>query len=255
MVLIVIVAAAGLPLITNFQPRTPSVGVAFLRTAAEPHEVILFPIGDPTPVEDPAGDQGGGAAGTDLVLVDSVFLPTLPDWLLSETFGCHQPNVACAGAAFGSVFANGAYLFVLRTSGEVEPSAGCACAWSLVLAQAGTVRARTDGGTRFPLATDAFVASLGDGPPAITRHRFSPPSGQFLATGTRARSTWVGQDVVLLIPANELESNVVTWDAQTSTPTNGGSLLRDRLASESHPMLGYVPPPDVYLEDAFSDFE
>jgi hypothetical protein len=187
-------------------------------------------------------------------VVDYVFVPAVPDWLLRETFDCDQPHVACGGAAFGNVFDIGAYLFVLRTSGEVDLPGACACAWSVVLAQAGTVRARIDGGTSFPLATDAFVATIGDGAPAITRQKFSAQFGQFLATGTRARSTWVGQDVVLLIPANELDGNVVTWDAQAST-TNGGAVVRDRVASDAHPMLGFVAPPDVYVEDVFGDFD
>jgi hypothetical protein len=254
MALIVIVAAAGLPLITNFQPRAASPALAFLRTASEPQQVFLFPYGEPTPTEDPAGDHGGGTAATDLVVVDYVFVPAVPDWLLRETFDCDQPHVACGGAAFGNVFDIGAYLFVLRTSGEVDLPGACACAWSVVLAQAGTVRARIDGGTSFPLATDAFVATIGDGAPAITRQKFSAQFGQFLATGTRARSTWVGQDVVLLIPANELDGNVVTWDAQAST-TNGGAVVRDRVASDAHPMLGFVAPPDVYVEDVFGDFD
>jgi hypothetical protein len=254
MALIVVVAAAGLPLITNFQPRAPSPALAFLRTAAESRQVFLFPYGEPTPKEDPAGDQGGEVAATDLILVDYAFAPSVPDWLLTETFGCERSNVACAGAAFGNVFDNGAYLFVLRTSGEVDQSGACACAWSVVLAQAGTVRSRMDGGTPFPLATDAFVTTLAAGAPAITRQKFSAPFGQFFATGTRARSTWVGHDVVLLIPANELDGNVVTWDAQTST-TSGDAMIQDRLGNEAHPMLGFGSPPDIFLEEAFSDFE
>ena len=252
--LIVIVAGAGLPLITSFQPRAPSPALAFLRIEAEPHANFLVPIGEPTPVVDPAGDHGGGAAALDLVLVDYVFAPAVPEWLVTETFDCGHPNVACGGGAFADVVDAAAYLFVLRTSGEVDPSGGCACAWSVVAAQAGAVRARIDGGTPFPLATDAFVATLGNGPPAIARHTFSAPVGQFLATGTRARSTWVGQDVVLLIPAGELAWNVLSWDAQTST-TSDASVVRDRLASAGEPMLGFVAPPDIYVQDAFGEFE
>ena len=252
--LIVLVAVAGLPLIANFQPRASSPALAFLRTAAEPHEVFLFPYGEPTLTEDPAGDNGGGAAAVDLVLVDYIFAPAVPEWLLTETFDCDQPNVACGGGALADVFEYGAYLFVLRMSGEVDPLAGCACAWSVVLAQAGAVRARIDGGTPFPLATDAFVATLSDGGPVIARQKFSASFGQFFATATRARSTWVGHDVVLLIPADELVRNVVTWDAHVST-TNADSMVRDRLGSETQPMLGFVAPPDIYLEDAFGEFE
>jgi hypothetical protein len=249
--LIVIVAVAGLPLITNFQARAPSAALSFLRTAAEPHAEFLFPFGEPTLVEDPAGDHGGGAAATDLVLVDYAFVPAVPEWLLTETFECGQPNVACQRQGLG--LDDGAFLFVLRMPAEVDPSAGCDCAWTVVFSQSGTQPAPSDAGTPYPSATDAFVASVSAGTPAITRYKYSPPFKQFVPTSTRARSTWLGQDVVLLIPAEELQRRVVTWDAQAST-TSGESVVRDRLATDDH-LLGFVPPPDILVEDAFGDFE
>jgi hypothetical protein len=59
---------------------------------------------------------------------------------------------------------------------------------------------------------------------------------------------------VLLIPADELAWNVLSWDAQTST-TSGESVVRDRLASDADPMLGFLPPPDIYVEDTLGDFD
>jgi hypothetical protein len=122
-----------------------------------------------------------------------------------------------------------------------------------MFAQAGEQLAPRGAGTPFPLATDAFVASISAGTRALTHHRYAAQSERFFTSDTRARSTWVGQDIVLLIPADELPRRLVTWDAQAST-TNDEPVVRDRLATADH-LLGFAPPPDVYLEEAFGDFE
>jgi hypothetical protein len=222
-----------------------------MRTAAEPHEAFLFPIGQPTPYEDPVGDHGGGAAESDLVLVDYVVLPVVPDWLLAATFDCAQPNVACARV--DPAFEEGAYLFVLRTSGEIDAGGGCDCAWTVVLAQIGLQLAPREAGVPFPFASDAFVASVGGASPAITRLKYSPAFDRFVATSTRTRSAWARHDVALLVPADELGRRVISWDAQAST-TNGASVLRDKLAPDEH-LLPFAPPPDILVDGAFPAFE
>ncbi|MCI0345184.1 MAG: hypothetical protein L0221_07015, partial [Chloroflexi bacterium] len=130
---IVVVAALGVPTITSFTPRTASPALAFLRTAAAPHEEVLFPFGAPTLIEDSAGDQGGADSAVDLVLVDYAFVPVVPDWLIAETFDCSQPRVACGSVTLPGAFVDGGYLFVLRTSGQVDQATACDCTWAVVL--------------------------------------------------------------------------------------------------------------------------
>lgn len=250
---VALVAALGVSVLNGLPLRPASPVLSFLLPAATAHEAFLFPYGVPTLVDDQTGDQGASAAALDLVVADYAFVPLLPDWLLSETFDCDQAHVACLPASRSGTFVSGAYVFVLRVAGRIDPAATCDCAWVVTLAQGGQQRAPMDATTPFPSSTEAFVASLDGGSPEITLHRYSDWYTEFFPTSTRARATWVGQEVVLFVPADELLAPPVTWGAQTSS--TDGATVHDRLAAGADTTLPFRPAPELYIEAMWGELE
>jgi hypothetical protein len=250
--LIAIAALAGvvalqIPAINSIEPTKATPIGAFLRDEAGMHEFVVSPIGYLEPASDPAGDRGAGPPASDIILADYGFVPFVPEWLVDETFSCKNSDVACGATPLTSTFDDGAYLFVLRTAGDGADVEACApCEFGPTLALLGEARASAGAGP-YPGASIAFTATFDGGRGETDIRRWN--GSEFYFDGTRSLARWDGTDRVFLIPADEVASDPVAWNMQTST-TSDGAGADDRLGSADMLMLPWQQAPELWLDPA-----
>jgi hypothetical protein len=255
MVGVLAVAVLGVPSITAFEPRVGSPLLAYLRTAAAEHDWFVTAYGPPSVIEDPTADSGGTEPGFDIVAAEYGYLPDVPAWL-KGLFDCGAPNVACgegAPAPGPTTFANGAFVFVQRMAGPpgVVP-AGSSGEWGPVVALPGFETAPAESSEPFPSASHAVITRVSGGTRFVTLLQFS--SGQFRPIASKARSTWIGNDLITIVPVvGELSVDPKGWDAYARLSANGVGASVDSLRSTAGGPLQPFPGPPEYWLEAFGD--
>ena len=252
MTLVVIIAAAGLPLITNFQPRAPSSILQILRPVAEANGSFVLPFGEPGSVEDPPGDgRGAPSPELDILTADIAYLPDVPAWLLDDTFRCSSPVVSCSvlGSEARVFQAAGALLFVQHV---VAPPATGVFGW-----QDWAVLLRLDGSDvstpfgPYPGASHAVATRLERGTYGITMYTYETRT-TMRQIRTSARSVWMDRDLVTIVPLSELPGEPLGWGMQASGGFGeaiGGQ--RDTLHGEAGRLLLTFHPPELAFADGF----
>ena len=218
MIGLALIAALGLPTITDFQPRAASPVLAFLRSASEPHAELISPFGTPVVVEDPAGDHGAGAASSaDILAADMAGLYEIPGWMLDDVFPCGSTGVAC-GDSEGSgspALDQGALLFVQRmAAAPPQVPDGPHAEWGPMVRIPGYVGAPEVAGRRFEGANHRFVTELDGGRFTLRQHIYE--DGSWVEYFTSARSAWRGDLLVTLVPLENIADEPSAWDAYAS---------------------------------------
>lgn len=218
MIGLAIIAGLGLPTIIDFQPRAASPVLAFLRTAAAPHDEFISALDTPIVVEDPAGDHGAGAANAaDILSADMAGLYVIPDWMLDDVFACGSAGVAC-GARVGSgslPLDQGALLFVQRmAAAPAQVPDGPHTEWGPMVRIPGYVGAPELAGSQFEGANHRFITELDGG--HLTIRKFVYEDGSWVEYFTSARSAWRGDLLVTLVPLENIADEPSAWDAYAS---------------------------------------
>jgi hypothetical protein len=258
MVAMVAIAGIGLPSVTGFQTRPVSAILTFLRVAAAAEGSYVSAYGPPQPmVEDPVGDGGAGAtSASDMVGAEHGALDDVPTWLLDGVFACDAPGVTCAsGGSQNGVFAAGALLFAQRvaTSPSAEAAGASEQAWGPVLRIDGAPIGPSPDDDRFPEASHAYVTRGSGKAASISRYR-RQPSGSFVELPTNARSLWVRDALITLIPRAELNDDPLSWDMfacgrGVTLTTDSCDFLR---ATPTSVMRDFVDGPNYLFIHAFA---
>jgi hypothetical protein len=220
-----VVAALGFSSINEFQLRPASPLLQFLRSRSDVHGAFVSPYGTPLVVEDPAGDQGSGAAGSvDILAADVGGLSIIPGWLLEDAFACDSTGVACGDdGGSGSVELDyGAILFVQRlAAAPPQVPGGGHAEWGQMVRVPGQVAAPASAGDRFEGANHRFITEL-DGT-ELTISQFVYEDGEWVEYFTSARSTWRGDVLVTIVPFENLSAEPTAWDAYATASGVGAS--------------------------------
>jgi hypothetical protein len=230
-------AGFGLPSISGFQPRAAGPILTFLRTAAEAQgEKYVSALGTSTLVDDPAGDMDGDANGAfDIVSADYGYLPEVPSWLLATTFDCQAENVACGNASPRlTAYDEGAYIFLERMAAPPGSAQDYQRGeWGPVLALPGYDSAGTDPSAPFSNASHAFVTHVSGHNRSVSFVAFNGTT--FVGYQTYARSTWIGDDLITIVPVRgEIQNDPVRWGMHAALVVENRTLTRDsvRLAMD-----------------------
>jgi hypothetical protein len=244
MVLIVIAAAAGLPLITNFQPRAPSPMLQVLRPASAASGSFLLPFGESGSVEDPPGDTGGAASpALDILVADLAYVPEVPGWLLNGLLSCSSPGVSCSNAGSEArVFQeDGALIFVQRMAAAPAIEATGWQDWAVLLRLYESEVSATS--RPYAGASHVVATRLDGGTFAITMYTYGTRF-RMNPVKTSARSVWIDRDLMTIIPLSELPGEPIAWGMQASGGT--GAIIgsqRDALHGEAGRLLLTYDPP------------
>lgn len=250
MVSVSLVAGFGLPSIMGARIHPASPMLSIIRTAALEHGSTAFGSGAANSQDDPTLDVIGSQRDSiDLVSAGYAYLPAVPPWLLADLFNCYAANVACGDTgAPESTFADGAYLFHQRMSGPPGVAeAAEAGQWGPLVELEGYFT-RSEAGNPFSGSSHAFVTRMAQG--ASTFHLFVFYSTYTDDIQTAARSTWIGSDLLTIVPVGELESDPVTWDAFGAilySRQNGHDTLR---ATTTSPLLptSFIPYQILFVD-------
>lgn len=221
---ILIVAGLQLPTATGFAIHPTDPIVSILRTTPGIEGDTVLPVGVSNTVADPTGDGVGlQRASIDVVRAGYAFLPEVPDWFLHAMFDCAASNVACGNPGTGSaVYKGGAFLFHQQMAGPLgvvgDTERG---QWGPIVAVVGHLAAPVSPDEALGGATHAIVTRMEGGKSTI--HMCVAADGSFDDAFTNARSTWIGNDLLTLVPADsELRTDVVRWDVTASILFSGG---------------------------------
>lgn len=210
-----IVVVLGIPTIASFKLRAASPSLAFLRTEVEGHDALIIPIGEPFVAEDPAGDDGQGApADGDILAADMTGLYEIPQWLLDDAFPCGSTGVACGDDGGGGpiVLEEGALLFVQRMAGAPPQAAGLRHGeWGPMVRVPGYVAAPALAGKRFEGSNHRFTTELNGDRLEIREYVYE--DGAWKEYFTTARSAWLDDVLVTIVPLQNLAADPTAWDA------------------------------------------
>jgi hypothetical protein len=245
---VLLLAVLGVPSIIAFQPRPESPVMSILRSAASDRDVTVAQYGAAITADDPTLDVFGSQRDSiDVVGAGYAYLPEVPEWLLAALFDCGQANVACGDRAGGAApFSDGAYLFHQRMAGPPGvANADEAVQWGPLIVLDGYYAKALD---QDPLggASHAFVTRMVQGSARLHLFVFHPTFTEDLRTN--ARSTWIDNDLLTIVPANEMEADPLRWDAFGEilySRQNGHDSLR---ATTRSPLLpaGFAPEIDFF---------
>lgn len=230
-------AGFGLPSVVGFQPRAASPLLAFLSAGAQAHGELVSPLGSSPTVDDPTGDQSGRVlAAIDIVAADYAFLPTVPPWLLADSFDCNAANVACGSiSAQAAAYDEGAYIFVQRMAAAPTVAADSErWEWGPVLALDGYDLAPSSSSEPFAGASHAIVTRVVGTSHSLAYLGFD--HGSFHEYRSYARSTWIGDELITIVPVtDEILSEPLRWDAFASLIVGGTSVSSDTVRSSTSP--------------------
>lgn len=203
------IVALQIPAINAIPPLPASGLVEQLREQADNESEGIGVRGYPELIEDAVGDQtDAGPSQIDLVRGEGAYLHFAPDWVIAS-FRCGASNVACGADPDLGGFEFGAYVFLARTTGPVAQSETISVGFLLALPDE-VVAPRRGGVERYGGASRTFVVRPGAGSLEASR----AAGDGFTPRQTAARARWDGSEVVLLIPAGELDSPLA-WDVVT----------------------------------------
>jgi hypothetical protein len=245
-----------------------AVALAPLGRAADPADPVLYVlqalaedagasliVGDVGAVTqaDPAGDAGTDRGFDDIVSAGIASLPTVPPWLLAA-FDCDAANVACArGGSLDSRFSGGALVVGQRmTEPPARLPAGQRGEWGPTIALDQYPTAPLGPDDPFAGASHAVITRI-DGDERQVR-AFAYLDDAFTGVSTNARSMWVGDDLLTLIPVDEeLLTPPVGWDVVAMTGDDS-TTARDTIRGlDGAPLLALAGPlPEVTFEEAAS---
>jgi hypothetical protein len=214
------VTLLAVPTIISFQPRAASPLVGFLRDIATVQGGAITSVGIPAEIVDASGDLRGPGTWPwlDIVDADAGWMPDVPRWLLAR-FGCAMPDVVCSGKpATDSWFDDGAVIFLQRMGGAPDAATGAGTPeWGPMIGLPGSERASAFTNPQFAGSSRVY----------LTRATAAGPELILIETGrrfgerpTRARSLWVGAELVTLIPIRELRDLPDSWDVYGGMRTN-----------------------------------
>ena len=202
---------------------------------------------------DAVGDAGTERGYDDVVRASIASLPAVPPWLL-EAFDCGAANVACAPeGSTDSPFSGGALIVGQRMA--VPPAlapAGERGEWGPILALDQYPTAPIVPDNPFAGASHAVITRVeGDQRDVLA---FAFVGGEFTAVRTHARSMWVGDDLLTLIPIDEeLLTPPVGWDVYASSDDDSATGRDTIRGLEGAPLLALAGPlPEVTFEPAVS---
>ena len=177
---------------------------------------------------DPLGDVGTDRGYDDITSASIASIPAVPAWLL-EAFDCEAPNVACSPAGSqDSSFSGGALVVGQRMDGPpaLLPE-GERGEWGPILALDQYPTAPIEPGDPFAGASHAVITRVeGDQREVLA---FAFVDDAFTSVPTGARSMWVGDDLLTLIPVDEeLLTPPVGWDVYAFS-SDGSAIGRDTI--------------------------
>ena len=214
MVVLGVVALAGIPMIASFHARPASLVMSFLREAADSHDALILPSGSPLVVIDPTGDAGSTAAGeADIQAADLAGLETIPRWLPDEVFDCGNAQVACGDqVGEGSITLDeGAVVFAQRVAAPPSYEQGAAHAeWGQLLRVIGRGAAPARAGPQYEGANVRFATTLDAG--KLRLREFVYEDGAWSNSFTAARSTWRDSLLITVVPLFDLPDEPTAWD-------------------------------------------
>lgn len=250
MVLLALVAGFGLPTITGARIRPSSPMLSIIRAAALEHGSTAFGSGVTNTRDDPTLDVIGSQRDSiDLVSGSYAYLRDVPVWLLPDLFNCSAVNVACGDPDGGTgMFTDGAYLFHQRMSGPpgiADPAE--VGEWGPMVEIEGSYT-ESGAGNPFNGVSHAYVTRIVEGGASFHLFVFYPTYTDDVQTS--ARSTWIGNDLLTIVPVDELESDPVTWDAFgeiLSSRQNGSDTLR---ATTTSPLFStsFIPYQILFVD-------
>jgi hypothetical protein len=209
------VAGFGLPSVVGFEPRAANPILSLLRTAVGDRDVVVLPYGTANTVDDATLDVIGSQRDSiDIVSAGFAYLPDVPDWLLTTLFDCAAANVACGDRTGGpAAFSDGAYLFHQRMSGPPGVAAADEVGqWGPLVVLDGAYARPLYADDSLSGASDAIVTRMDQDSASL--HYFIAAEFAFDDVPTHARSTWIGNDLLTLVPLEgEMYSDPVRWDA------------------------------------------
>jgi hypothetical protein len=195
-------------------------------------------------VTDTRGDQASGTwPEADLKLGEYAVAPNVPPWVLEDLFPC-DTVAFCSVIPDPRAYDNGALLVLLQVA---EPPShlgpGGTGEWGPLLALPGSPSAPA-GDPSYAFSTVAYLTRFG--PESGELHRLVFQNGAFRDNPSSARSVWVGDTLVTIIPMAEVQTLPSGWDdlasvegAREIAPT------RDWLRSGGGPMLPFSNPPTL----------
>jgi hypothetical protein len=234
-VLVVLGSGAG---IASLQGASPAATLGSLvRDAAVGHATVSIE-GDVEAFADARGDGVGGRlpGSADIVAGSVAYLATVPTWLLDGTFGCGLQTVACSALGSKAEFDQGAYLVFERVASPPETGSG-AHDWGPTFKFRGARGAPEPN----PIAgsSDAFLTLWRRSGKAIHRYTFEGDS--FVELDTTARSAWIGDSLLTLIPFRTAIAILPdAWNVYSST---GDYLVGETVTSDS---IGEPPADGLY---------
>lgn len=220
-------AGVGLPSVTGFQPRAASPLLTMLRTTAGDAGEHITAVGSTGSFEDEAGDQRGPgeAPSSDLLGADYGYLPDVPVWLLQDLFDCSAPEVTCPrDGSEATSFFGGAVVFLQRMAGGPETlAAGQMGEWGPTMAVFGSQTGATLPSVLFPWSSHAVITRRLGADREVVGLVYDGTI--FVQRPTRARSRWIGRDLLTIVPLSELPDFPERWDVYAA---DGAGAPRDR---------------------------
>lgn len=206
--------------------------------AAEAGQTVIVSDTGVVTVQDPVGDAGAPGGFDDLTAASIATLPEVPSWLLAA-FDCGADNVACSEAGGpDSAFGSGAIVVSQRLA---RPPAGIPPSqrgeWGPILALDQYPTAPLVADNPFSGASHVVITRVeGDRREVLS---FTFIEGEFKPFPTNARSMWIDDDLVTLIPIDqELQTPPIGWDVYGSA-SDGATTGRDTVRSlDGAPLLG-----------------
>lgn len=240
------VVALQIPAINSIPQLPTSSLLGLIRDAAAGESDMIDVYGYPTVIDDSAGDlTGAGPADIDIVRAEATYVGIVPEWILDE-FACDKPAVACGESRDADAFDDGAYLFLERAGGPLVADA--TRRFSVLVSLQDEVTAFRRGGDEPYGGASRIFVTTPDARPTIEASRSQ--GDRFTTWETAARSTWVGADLFVLIPARELPDPLLSWDVVTLLADGTGTALsRDSLRSTWIAELRSWDYPTVYIDD------
>jgi hypothetical protein len=230
MVGLLVLAGLGLPSVSGFQPRPASALLSLLRSAATEHDTVVFASGVTTTIEDATHDVIGSQRDSiDIVGAGYAFLTDVPSWLLADLFDCSATNVVCEDPRSGDAFAYGAYLFHQQMAAPpdvVDSTEGGE--WGPLLDVFGYAQAPLDGIDPRGGASHAILIVRDVGVTSL--HLYVSNGRSFDDVHTFARSTWIGNDLLTIVPLDpELDIEPIRWEPYAAIYVPLGSSGHDGL--------------------------
>lgn len=250
MVSLALLAGFGLPTITGARIHPSSPMLSIIRAAALEHGSTAFGSGVTNMREDPTLDVIGSQRDSiDLVSGSYAYLREVPAWLLPDLFNCSALNVACGDRSGGTgMFVDGAYLFHQRMSGPpgiADPAE--AGEWGPMVELEGSFT-QSGAGNPFNGASHVYATRIVEAGATFHLFVFYPTYTDDVHTS--ARSTWIGNDLLTIVPVDELESDPVTWDAFGEilySRQNGSDTLRATTMSPLFP-TSFIPYQILFVD-------